>query len=315
MSIYSDDNWHAFLRDTFGWKINHLVIDNQHIPFVIKRKLDLKKIASSLPLVHRMPDLVLRNREAFVEELSKHDIGDFNYHGYIDAPFFSRYSINVIVKLNLKAYVSASEIFSNFSKDSIQRKVNKAVKSGFKVEHLHQLRNFEDFQEIQSETRKRQGSPTYPKNFFTNLKKHLGESVNLFGIYDNRQLISGIITFNYGGNAIYAYGASTSKDAYLKQGINQQCMWESIKFAKEGNCSVYDFGSTPNHHKSLLEYKLKWSNEKEDLFYSFFSISGKQIPVLDRQSGMAKLMEKVIHKMPDQVFKSVTPHLLKLAVY
>jgi lipid II:glycine glycyltransferase (peptidoglycan interpeptide bridge formation enzyme) len=315
MNIYFTNNWSAFLEDTFGWKSNNILLDEEKIPVIIKRKLNLKKIASTLPFAHALPDLTLNNFAYFEEQLLKLGVNEFNYHGKIDSNKFKHYCINSLIKIDLTQYESSDVLFSKFSKDSIQRKVNKAYKNEFKVELLNEKKDYENFQNIQTETRKRQGSPTYPLSFFTNLKKHLKEYSNLFGIYHNGKLISGIITFNYNNYAVYAYGASISNDEYFKLGVNQLCMWESIKFAKENNHTVYDFGSTPNHHQSLMEYKLKWASFKEELIYSYFSSQNKDVPIINRQSKTALLVERTIKAMPDSVFKYTTPYLLKMAVY
>jgi lipid II:glycine glycyltransferase (peptidoglycan interpeptide bridge formation enzyme) len=315
MSIYLSENWLSFLSETFGWKIHYLKLKQQDIPFVIKRRIDFQKIASSLPFVHQMPDIGKLSREEFETELLRHQISDFNYHGNIQSPFFSNYSIYSVIKLGLETSSSCDELFATFSKDSIQRKVTKAQKSGFTVSHLKEEKYFKQFQEIQSLTRQRQGSPTYPSNFFLLLKKHLGDRVNLFGIIHGSSLISGIVTFNFNGYAIYAYGASVPSEEYFKQGVNQLCMWESIKFAKTSGDKMYDFGSTPLHHQSLMEYKLKWGGKKEELVYSFYSKTGKKVPVINRESLMARMMEKAIHQMPFSVFKQITPQILIHAVY
>lgn len=314
-NIYFTNNWLEFLEETFGWKAGYLHCDEDKIPVVIKRKLNFSKIASSLPFSHVMPDLELKKSQNFKEQLLKFGVNEFNYHGKIDAEIFKQYCINSIIKIDLKSFESSNTLFTKLNKDSIQRKINKASKSGFKVELLNDIKDYKNFQEIQSETRKRQGSPTYPNNFFINLKKHLKDYINLFGIYHNGKLISGIITFNYNKYAVYAYGASESNEEYYKLGVNQLCMWESIKFAKENNNSIYDFGSTPNHHHSLMEYKLKWASYKEDLIYSYFSFNNKPVPIIDRQSKAALMLERTIKVMPYSFFKLTTPHLLKMAVY
>lgn len=315
MSIYFTNNWLEFLEETFGWKSNKILLGEEKIPVIIKHKLNLKKIASTLPFAHIVPELKLNNIQYFEEQLLKLGVKDFNYHGKINSSEFKHYCINSIIKIDLRQFETIDNLFSKFSKDSIQRKVNKAYKSGFKVELLNRDIDFHNFQNIQSETRKRQGSPTYPNRFFINLKKHLKDYVNLFGIYHNGNLISGIITYNYNNYAVYAYGASVSNEEYFKLGVNQLCMWESIKFAKENNSYIYDFGSTPNHHHSLMEYKLKWASYKEELIYSYYSIENNSIPIINRESKAVLMLENCIKAMPDYIFKQTTPYLLKMAVY
>lgn len=315
MSIYFTNNWLEFLEETFGWKSNHILLDEEKIPVIIKRKLDFNKIASVLPFAHILPELELNNFQCFKEQLLRLGVKDFNYHGKINSNEFKHYCINSIIKIDLRQFETIDNLFNKFSKDSIQRKINKAYKSGFKVELLNRDIDYQNFNNIQSETRKRQGAPTYPNNFFINLKKHLKEYVNLFGIYHNGKLISGIITFNYNNYAVYAYGASESNEEYFKLGVNQLCMWESIKFAKEINSDIFDFGSTPNHHHSLMKYKLRWASFKEELIYSYYSIENNPVPIINRESKAILILERSIKAMPNYIFKHTTPYLLKMAVY
>jgi lipid II:glycine glycyltransferase (peptidoglycan interpeptide bridge formation enzyme) len=314
-NLYITSCWLEFLEKTFGWETKYILFDEDKIPAIVKRKLNFAKIASSLPFAHAMPDLKLNNPQNYKDQLLKLGVAEFNYHGKIDSDIFKHYCINSIIKIDLTGFESSSDLFKKLNKDSIQRKINKAIKSEFKVEVLNDLKDYNNFQIIQTETRKRQGSPTYPNNFFINLKKHLKDYVNLFGIYHNGKLISGIITFNYNNYAVYAYGASESNEEYFKLGVNQLCLWESIKFAKENNNTIYDFGSTPNHHHSLMEYKLKWASFKEDLVYSYYSADNKPVPIINRASKAALLLERSIKLMPNSLFKLTTPYLLKMAVY
>jgi lipid II:glycine glycyltransferase (peptidoglycan interpeptide bridge formation enzyme) len=314
-NLYTTIFWLEFLEETFNWEAKYLLFEEDKIPTIIKRKLDFAKIASSLPFAHVMPDLKLNNPQSFKDQIFKFGVNEFNYHGKIDADIFKHYCINSIIKIDLTSFESSSDLLKKLNKDSIQRKINKAIKSEFKVELLNEIKDYNIFQTIQTETRKRQGSPTYPNNFFINLKKHLKDYVNLFGIYHHGKLISGIITYNYDNYAVYAYGASESNEEYFKLGVNQLCLWESIKFAKENKNAIYDFGSTPNHHHSLMEYKLKWASFKEDLVYSYYSADNKPVPIINRESKAALLLERSIKSMPNSIFKHTTPYLLKMAVY
>lgn len=316
-SIYLTENWLNFLEDTFRWKVQFLRLAERDVPVVVKRRINLTKCASTLPFAHFLPDLAVEETESLKEQLDNFGVRDFNYHGLIVNPKLKTYSLNSTVQIDFSKHLTPDALLTSFHKDSIQRKIRRAQHSGIKVEVLTSERDFASFQTLQSETRKRQGAPTYPSDFFVKLRTHLGTAglANLFGVFDNRgQLVSGIITFNYQGNSIYAYGASSVEHELYKAGANQLTMWASIQHAIKLGATVYDFGSTPNHHKTLMEYKLKWASQRHDLYYSFYSLDNSEVPTINRQSKSMIRLEKLIQKMPDFMFRKITPHLLRLAV-
>lgn len=318
-SIYFSDNWLAFLQDTFGWRVQHINIGGgAPIPVIVKRRLGGSKIASTLPFAHALPQIDLENAEALRVELRRLGVNDFNYHGEIANSEVAVYSNNSIIEIDLSRFTNSDDLFRSFSKDSIQRKIRRAQQSGMKVELLTSDRDFSKFQELQSNTRKRQGAPTYPNNFFLKLREHLASNglISLYGIFNPKaQLVSGIITYNFQKTTVYAYGASIAEDELVRSGANQLCMWESIRQALQEGATLFDFGSTPNHHRTLLDYKLKWASKIRKLEYTFFSLEAKGPYIIDRQSRSALLLETAIKRMPDPVFRWATPILLKAAVY
>jgi lipid II:glycine glycyltransferase (peptidoglycan interpeptide bridge formation enzyme) len=164
-----------------------------------------------------------------------------------------------------------------------------------------------------NETRQRQGSLPYSRNFFSYLYQLVNASqCKLYLAYAGSQPIAGLIIFQHGERAIYAYGASTNNRKMLQMRPNELLFWTSIVDAHRSGCSVYDFGITPLAHNSLMRFKSQWGPENRKLFYSYFLNRSKSLPSIDRSGVFATTSSKILNKLPIPILKSVGPVFLKI---
>lgn len=65
------------------------------------------------------------------------------------------------------------------------------------------------------------------------------------------RLLAGLVTFAFGGTAIYMYGASADEGRHLMPTYLLQ--WEAMLWAREQGCRVYDLWGVPDEEEETLE--------------------------------------------------------------
>jgi hypothetical protein len=319
-SIYHTKNWHRVLKDSFNWDVKALTIYEGSLifflPFITKKRLDLKEYNICLPLSHKIGP-AYANRE-IVE--SKEQIDLFNkmsnleVHDRINTSSLKTFSENTIITTNLQSYQNVDSLFDDLDKSSIQRKIRKAQKENVITRVTDKKADFEHFSFLQNITRKKQGSPAYPADFFSNLYHHFKNTnhINLHLAYYEGVAVAGVIFSNFNKRAIYLYGASVDDRNLYRIGINQIVMWNAIEKAFNDGCKVVDFGKTPYALHSLEKYKLKWAGSSDELVYSYSQ--DMDIPNLDRESKAMLIASSLLEKMPFELFKRLSPILLKVVL-
>jgi len=212
----------------------------------------------------------------------------------------------------LKLTHEINKIHNDFD-SNVKRAIRKAEKSPLKIIHGNKLEHYYSFFKLTLETRKRQGSPCYPFQFFKNLYYGLtvkGKAKLYLACFQG-EYIAGIIMLYHNRCAIYGYGASTSDKDYLKLRPNNLLFWHAIKKAHKNGYKVFDLGATPYSNKGLLRFKSGWGTEQNKLPYYYYLNSIESLPVIDRKGKLATLGNTVFKKMPLSVSRIIGPLILK----
>jgi hypothetical protein len=315
-TFYHQKEWHDFLQVTFKWNIRAIVGFEDEtlvlfLPFITKRRL-FKHVNVSLPLSHKI-GIAFKRKYDKCFDVSTLNLINFDVHDDIHCEGFSQNKNNKSAILDLSGYKTEKEIFRSFNKDSIQRKITKCEKSDIVVKLDNSEDAFNQFYDLQLETRIRQGSLMYPKCYFVNLLHCFKNTnaINLYGAFYENKMLAAVIFFNYKNVAIYAYGASRSDREMFKLGLNQAVMWEAIKHSYENQIKIVDFGSTPRYNKNLIDYKSKWNCTISDLVYSYYNPNNKKSKGINREGFVAKTISQVIKQSPSNIISKISPIVFK----
>ena len=244
-NLYHTRDWHHFLSRALGWKINAALERDDTgclmwlLPFVIRRRTSFQPIHVCLPASHNV-GFVGQINNAQSLSLTPAEI-----HAPVEMADASQQQHGFITTLDMTAFPDEDALRKHFHKDSIQRKIDKAEKSGLRVVRANTPAQIEAFERMQIETRWRQGSPTYPHGFFRHMWQSLDEEqFHLHLVYQGDQPVSGILFLHFRDTAIYGYGASVNQRAVWQLGANQLAMWAAIRDAYRGGIRHVDFGSS-----------------------------------------------------------------------
>ena len=161
--------------------------------------------------------------------------------------------------LDLASHDNIDDVFDAVHA-STKRNVRKSLRSDLKAVEATDASQYDAFGELQLETRQRQGSPTFPADFFRTIGEEFQGSgaSRLQMIYLDDRPVAGVLFLRHGDVAWYGYGASLNDKDVLRLGANQLAMWSGIAAAFHDGCKTVDFGLTLAHMTDLRTYKERW---------------------------------------------------------
>ncbi|WP_323761784.1 GNAT family N-acetyltransferase [Maricaulis sp.] len=308
--VYHLKPWHDFLESVFGWPVGAVIGRDEagqvtyFLPMVSKMGTSLKSARIALPLSHHVEPLgTPSDWPAGVLPVQVHGAGEGHEGARVDG--------RVMTVLDMSAADDVDAVFKGFNKSSIQRKIKKAQKSNYSLTREASPACLDAFTAMQAETRRRQGSPTFPKSFFPQMAGLIGTDFHMHtAVNADGEAVASIIFIDDGETTIYGYGASLDRRDIWQDGVNQLVMWDAIEAAFARGRRKVDFGTSPKSQPNLVQYKEKWGGVSVDLPY--LTIGGEGGGV-ERESAAVKLASSVLKRMPMPLFQLVSPMLLKLA--
>jgi len=323
-SIYHSKAWHEILKRTFGWSVCGIIGLNDHddivwmLPYITKRRMFTHQVNVCLPISHHVGPATRAAANTEQSALNRlPDMDHLEIHDQIEHTHFQNKTDRFVTILDLTPFESVDALFKNLNKSSIQRKIKKAQKEeSLETIRGTQAHHIEAFTQMQAQTRRRQGSPTYPQAFFHHLQEQLGEQCHFFLTYQQERPVSGIV-FLHDYNqkrAIYGYGASIEDRDIWKLGVNQLTMWAAIQHAFETGLESVDFGTTPVHQTELRQYKEKWNANSYPLYYAYRGLKDSVNTGIKRDALLPRLISEILKQLPLPLFIRLSPFLMKEVV-
>ncbi len=196
---------------------------------------------------------------------------------------------------------------------SKRRNIRAAEKAGLHLRDGLNAANCRAFYDLVQTTRRRQGVPVYPRGFFETLAAELGEAAHLLLAEHEGRVVAGLLWTGLPGSAraIYAYGASLRDETTNKLRANDWLFWQAIQQAATGGYTLFDFGTTPLHHTSLLEYKDRFRPQHRELAYHYFLHRRDAPPVIQREGRSAQLVSAALQRLPGPAYRAASAFLMR----
>jgi hypothetical protein len=181
----------------------------------------------------------------------------------INVPSVPSYLLHV---LDLRP--ALNEIFRGLDKDSVQRRIQRAERSGL-VEKTGQSEDLlKDFYRLFVITRRRHHLPPSPFAWFRNLIRCQGDALEIRLAYMDEVPISAILTLHFRDSRYYKYGCADSR--FNKFGATPWLLWRAISAAKSCGATSFDMGRTEEDHAGLVAFKNRWVPQPKRLVYWTF---------------------------------------------
>lgn len=311
-TLYHTQAWHQVLERTFGWRVQALLAleDDEiiaYLPFVRKRRLTKKKNIA-LPISHRIGFAYKRSN--FATTIETIPLTSLEIHEVISFKDVQTSHDNDITVLDLSRFDDEEMLFNSLDKSSVRYMIRRAEKNNVEVRCSTDSDAVDILYSLVVETRHRQGSPVYPRDFFPAICDAFGDEFKVYIAHYEGHAVAASAFFNFGDTVIYGYSASTNDPEVKRLGANELVMWQALRDALRTRKLLMDFGTSPVSNPGLRHYKEKWGGVSLPLHYTYYPSGGG----IKRDSSSVKRVNSALQKMPRSLFQQISPTILRVVI-
>jgi len=166
-------------------------------------------------------------------------------------------------RLNLNR--STPQLFQQFHKSCVQRKIRRAEREALKYEEGSSELLLQQFYQLLVITRRRLLLPPPPQSWFRSLIAAFGEDLKIRVAYKDDVPVASILTLTHEKRMVYKYGCSDAR--FNRFGGMALLFWKAIQEAKQKGLDELDMGRSDLGHPSLISYKEHWGAVGTNLHY------------------------------------------------
>jgi hypothetical protein len=199
----------------------------------------------------------------------------------------------------LDLHKSTQELFRDFHKDCVQRKIRRAEREGLKYEDGNSEALLRKFYRLLVMTRRRQHLPPQPVAWFRGLIATFGNDIKIRVASKGELPVASILTLSNKRCIVYKYGGSIA--SLNKFGGMPFLFWRTIQEAKDTGLEELDMGRSDNDNLGLVAFKEHWGATGTVLSYWTYP-PRPQVPRSPWQKDLARRFTEVA---PDLALEAV----------
>jgi hypothetical protein len=205
----------------------------------------------------------------------------------------------VVHRLDLRPPLQ--EIFREFHKDCVQRKIRRAEREKLHYQEGTSEELLQKFYQLLVMSRRRQYLPPQPLKWFRGLIDAFGNDIKIRLVSKDGVPIASILTLLHRRSMVYKYGCSDA--AFTKHGGTALLFWKTIQEARERGCEELDMGRSDIDNKGLIAFKERWGAVGNYINYRTYP-SHSHLTVTTKQWKF-KLVRLFVSAAPDFALKAV----------
>jgi hypothetical protein len=187
------------------------------------------------------------------------------------------------------------QIFSNFHRDSIQRRIQRAEREKLFYEVGRSDHLLDEFYHLMMMTRRRHLLLPQPRVWFKNLLACMGSNAQIRLARKDGISIAAMLTLRHRNGVTYKYGCSNEQ--FHNIGAMPFLFWQLVQESKAAGVEKIDFGRSDLDQQGLITFKDKFGTTRRPLNY--FRYPAK---VSVRTSGWAvRAIRQFFSMLPDFV--------------
>jgi CelD/BcsL family acetyltransferase involved in cellulose biosynthesis len=159
----------------------------------------------------------------------------------------------------------AGELFHNFHKDCVQRKIRRAEREKLQCEEGTSEVLLRKFYKLLVLTRRRQFLPPQPLSWFRQLIAAFGEDLKIRVATKDGLPVASILTLSHKQTMVYKYGCSDAR--FHKLGGMALLLWRAIQEATDKGCEEFEMGRSDKGNLGLISFKEHWGTVGTQLSY------------------------------------------------
>ncbi len=194
---------------------------------------------------------------------------------------------------------SKQELFRNFHKDCVQRKIRRAERENLQYEDGTSEALLGKFYELLAMTRRRQYLPPQPISWFRALIAAFGDRLKIRVVSKGDLPIASIVTIAHKKSMVYKYGCSDAR--FHKFGGMALLLWHTIEEAKDNGLEEFEMGRSDSENLGLIRFKEHWGALGTSLSYWMYALRCVHTPY----SWKRTTVRQVVRFAPDPVLRAV----------
>ncbi len=194
---------------------------------------------------------------------------------------------------------SAQELFHNFHKDCVQRKIRRAEREALKYEEGNSEALLQKFYRLVVMTRRRQYLPPQPLAWFRGLVSAFGNDLKIRVASKGDLPVASILTLSHKRRMVYKYGGSMA--SLNKLGGMAFLFWKTIQEAKDKGFEELDLGRSDSDNLGLITFKEHWGAAGTALRYWTYPPR----PQVPRSAWQESLARCLVQAAPDLALEAV----------
>jgi hypothetical protein len=158
-------------------------------------------------------------------------------------------------RLNLSGR-STQELFHNFHKSCVQRKIRRAERERLKYEEGTSEILLQQFYKLLVITRRRLFLPPQPQYWFRALIASFGKDLKIRVVSKDDLPVASILTISHKKTMVYKYGCSDAR--FNRLGGMALLLWNTIQEAKDTGLDEFEMGRSDDNQPGLISFKEHW---------------------------------------------------------
>jgi CelD/BcsL family acetyltransferase involved in cellulose biosynthesis len=188
---------------------------------------------------------------------------------------------------------SSQELFRNFHKDCVQRKIRRAERENLKYQEGTSENLLQEFYRLLVLTRRRHSLPPQPLGWFRGLIAAFGSDLKIRVASKDGVAVASILTLSHKKSMVYKYGCSDAK--FNQFGGTTLVFWKTIQEAKHEGFEEFDLGRSDTDNLGLIAFKEHWGAQRVLLHYWTYP----NRPSCPTASWKKSLARQVVSAAPD----------------
>ena len=194
---------------------------------------------------------------------------------------------------------TTQELFHNFHKDCIQRKIRRAERENLQYDEGTSEDLLQKFYRLLVMTRRRQQLPPQPLDWFRGLIGAFGKNLKIRVASKDCVAVACILTLSHKKSMVYKYGCSDA--AFNNLGGTALVFWKTIQEAKDAGFDELDMGRSNTDNPGLIAFKEHWGAARTSITYWTYP----HRPVESPAGWKRRIAGRVVSAAPDLALEAV----------
>ena len=155
----------------------------------------------------------------------------------------------------------------------------------------------------------RQGTPPFPRRYFSSLRKVFGDRCELLTVVDRSgRPVSGVLSFYFRDEVLPYYAGDTADARNLA--ANDFKYWELMRLACARGVQVFDYGRS-KHGTGSFDFKRNWGFEPAPLAYEYLLLKRDAIPQNNPLNPKYRIFISLWQRLPKLLANAIGPYIAR----